>query len=102
MQRFMDCPFALTAPCYRRTGPENVTRTCDNFLLLGGLGAALLGPQGAMAARSWSAEHEYAGSFLVVGVLYALGAIALSRLRPIAANSVTSSEGAPSVGALLQ
>jgi MFS family permease len=91
---------------YRFAAAESVPRErasqAISYVLLGGLGAALLGPQAAMAARSWSAEHEYAGSFLVVGVLYALGAIALSRLRPIAANSVTSSEGAPSVGALLR
>jgi MFS family permease len=91
---------------YRFAAAESVPRErasqAISYVLLGGLGAALLGPQAAMSARHWSADHEYAGSFLVVGVLYALGAIALSRLRPTNANLAPTAAGAPSVGALLR
>jgi MFS family permease len=91
---------------YRFAAAESVPRErasqAISYVLLGGLGAALLGPQAAMSARHWSADHEYAGSFLVVGVLYALGAIALSRLRPTGAHLMSTAAGAPSVGALLR
>ena len=81
--------------------PEQVSLAIS-YVLLGSLGAALIGPQAAMAARHWIAEHEYAGSFLVVGVLYALGAIALSKLKQTNANVGTTSEHAPTVGELIR
>ena len=91
---------------YRFAAAESVPRErasqAISYVLLGGLGAALLGPQAAMSARNWSADHEYAGSFLVVGVLYVLGALVLSRLRPTGSSMVTTAAGAPSVGALLR
>jgi len=74
-----------------------------SYVLLGGLGAALLGPQAAMAARAWWGPHEYAGSFLVVGVLYLLGAITLSRLRTTrVAVAATSGKGPTTRELLLQ
>lgn len=91
---------------YRFAAAESVPRErasqAISYVLLGGLGAALLGPQAAMSARSWSADHEYAGSFLVVGVLYAIGALVLSRLRPTGSSMTSTAAGAPSVGALLR
>jgi len=80
--------------------PENASRAIS-YVLLGGLGAALIGPQAAMAARSWWQPHEYAGSFLVVGVLYLLGAIALTRLRATNVSSVASQSKGPTTGELL-
>jgi MFS family permease len=81
--------------------PDQVSRAIS-YVLLGSLGAALIGPQAAMAARHWIVEHEYAGSFLVVGVLYALGAIALSKLRQINASTGPTSANAPTVRELIR
>lgn len=71
---------------YRFVAVESVAREragqAISYVLLGGLGSALIGPQAAMAARGWWTEHEYAGSFVVVGCMYALGAIVLTMLRP--------------------
>ena len=88
---------------YRFVAAESVARErasrAISYVLLGGLGSALLGPQAAMAARAWVAEHDYAGSFLVVGLLYMLGAIVLCRLHapeskvaPTAGNAPTARE----------
>jgi MFS family permease len=92
---------------YRFVAAESVARErasqAISYVLLGGLGSALLGPQAAMAARAWSAEHEYAGSFLVVGLLYALGAIVLCKLRPTESTTgATESGGGPTVGELIR
>jgi len=81
--------------------PEQASRAIS-YVLLGSLGAALIGPQAAMAARHWIAQHEYAGSFLVVGVLYALGAIALSKLKPTNANTGPTSGHTPTVSELIR
>ncbi len=90
---------------YRFVAAESVARErasqAISHVLLGGVGSALLGPQVAMAAASWSDEHEYAGSFLAVGLLYALGAIVLSRLRPIETTTVANTGNAPGVSQLL-
>lgn len=91
---------------YRFVAAESVPRErasqAISYVLLGGLGAALIGPQAAMAARGWSADHEYAGSFLVVGLLYTFGAIVLSRLRPTESATATIGSSAPSVGELIR
>jgi MFS family permease len=81
--------------------PDQVSRAIS-YVLLGSLGAALIGPQAAMAARHWIVEHEYAGSFLVVGVLYALGAITLSNLKPTNASTGPTSANAPTVRELIR
>lgn len=73
-----------------------------SYVLLGGLGSALIGPQAAMAARAWWAPHEYAGSFLVVGVLYALGACVLAKLRAPEAAPVAAVGDGPSTKELLR
>ncbi|MGH8185005.1 MAG: MFS transporter, partial [Steroidobacteraceae bacterium] len=49
--------------------PERVSKAISS-VLVGGLGAALLNPQVALAARWWIADVEYAGSFIAVSVLY--------------------------------
>lgn len=96
---------AFTAQ-YRFVAAESVPRErasqAISYVLLGGLGAALIGPQAAMAARAWL-EREYAGSFIVIGILYALGALVLLRLR--ATESIaTASESSeqPAVRELLR
>ena len=90
---------------YRFVAAESVARErasqAISYVLLGGLGAALIGPQAAMAARGWFA-HEYVGSFLVVAGLYALGVVVLSRLRPTEAATAAVAGSAPSVGELLR
>ncbi len=78
--------------------PERTSRAIS-YVLLGSLGAALIGPQAAMAARNWIA-HEYAGSFLVVAALYLLGAAVLSKLKQTNANVSSTSEPAPTVSEL--
>jgi MFS family permease len=89
---------------YRFVAAESVARErasqAISYVLLGGLGSALIGPQAAMAARAWS-EHEYAGSFVVVGLLYALGAIVLSRLRPPESTTAVAASGGPTISELL-
>lgn len=91
---------------YRFAAAESVPRErasqAISYVLLGGLGAALLGPQAAMAARHWSSDHEYEGSFLVVGLLYTIGAVVLSRLRPTGATTAATAGDAPSIGELLR
>jgi len=81
--------------------PERASRAIS-YVLLGSLGAALIGPQAAMAARNWIAQHEYAGSFLMVAVLYALGAAVLSKLKQTNANVGSTSEHAPTVSELIR
>jgi MFS family permease len=91
---------------YRFAAAESVARErasqAISYVLLGGLGSALLGPQAAMVARAWSAEHEYAGSFLVIGLLYALAAIVLSRLRQTESTIGATASGGPAIGELLR
>lgn len=97
---------AFTAQ-YRFVAAESVPRErasqAISYVLLGGLGAALIGPQAAMAARGWL-EHEYAGSFIVVGLLYALGALVLLKLRATqsAAAASESGERQPAIDELLR
>jgi MFS family permease len=91
---------------YRFVAAESVTperaSQAISIVLLGSLAAALIGPQAAMAARAWIEPHEYAGSFLAVGVMYTLGALALSRLRPTDAGGSATTGDAPSVRQLLR
>jgi MFS family permease len=91
---------------YRFVAAESVARErasqAISFVLLGGLGSALIGPQAAMAARSWVAEHEYAGSFLLVGLLYLLSALVLSRLKPTEAASFATTSDGPAISELIR
>lgn len=93
---------------YRFVAAESVARErasqAISYVLLGGLGSALIGPQAAMAARGWLNAHEYAGSFLVVGLLYALGTLVLTRLRPLESTTgvAGSTGGGPSIAELLR
>lgn len=63
--------------------PERVSRAVS-YVLIGSLGAALLGPQVALFSRTWIEEAPYAGSFLAVGGLYVVAIAILTRLQPIA------------------
>jgi MFS family permease len=91
---------------YRFVAAESVTRErasqAISYVLLGGLGSALLGPQAAMAARAWSADHEYAGSFVVVGFLYSLGAIVLCKLRSTESKVSANVAAGPTVSELIR
>jgi MFS family permease len=91
---------------YRFVAAESVTperaSQAISYVLLGSLGSALLGPQAAMAARAWLSEHEYAGSFLLVGVMYALGAIVLLKLRPTHSTTGAKASAGPSVNELIR
>lgn len=60
--------------------PDRVSRAVS-WILLGSLGAALIGPPLALLARYWVPSAEYAGSFIAVAVLYLLGIGMLTRLR---------------------
>jgi MFS family permease len=60
--------------------PEQVSRAVS-FILLGNLGAALIGPPVAIAARHLIPAAEYAGSFLAIAAFYALAVIVLWQLR---------------------
>jgi MFS family permease len=91
---------------YRFVAAESVARELASraisYVLLGSLGAALIGPQAAMAARTWISEHEYAGSFLLVALLYAFGIVVLSRLRSSLVAASSTSEIPPTVSELLR
>lgn len=82
---------------YRFVAAESVARErasqAISYVLLGGLGSALIGPQAAMAGRAWLAEHEYAGSFMVVGILYTLGAMVLCKLQPTGSTAASTGSG---------
>lgn len=52
-----------------------------SWILLGNLGAALIGPPLALLARHWLPAAEYAGSFAVLAALYLLAAALLTRLQ---------------------
>ena len=90
---------------YRFVAAESVARErasqAISYVLLGGLGSALIGPQAAMAARAWWLEHEYAGSFVVVAFLYALGAIVLCKLRPPESTTAVTAGDGPSIRDLI-
>lgn len=78
--------------------PEQVSRAISH-VLIGSLGAAIVGPQLALAGR-WITATEYAGSFLTVSVLYLAALVVLSRLK-LAAPSVAGDRVAESGGSLL-
>lgn len=59
--------------------PEHVSQAISR-VLIGSLGAAVIGPQLALAGRWWTAT-EYAGSFLTVSLLYLAALVVLSRLK---------------------
>jgi MFS family permease len=63
--------------------PERASRAISG-VLIGALGAAIVGPQLALAGRSWITGHEYAGSFVVISILTTLAALVLTRLKPTA------------------
>lgn len=78
---------------YRFAAAESVTpdrmSRAISYVLIGGLGAAVVGPQLALAGRQWIEPAEYAGSFLTVGFLYLLALIVLMRLK-LAAPAATA------------
>jgi MFS family permease len=69
--------------------PERASRAISR-VLIGALGAAIVGPQLALAGRSWIAGHEYAGSFIVISILTVLAALVLTRLQPTAPFALAS------------
>ncbi len=60
--------------------PDKVSRAVS-FILLGNLGAALIGPPVGLAGRAWIAGADYAGSFIAVALLYLLAIGVLSQLH---------------------
>src|SRR5690606_33312770 len=66
--------------------PEKVSRAVS-FILLGNLGAALIGPPVGLAGRHWIPMADYAGSFLAVSLLYLLAIGVLWHLHLPAAAS---------------
>jgi MFS family permease len=72
---------------YRFAAAESVPfEQCSraiSYVLIGSLGAAILNPQLALAARHWLFETEYAGSFIAVSLMYLGAMLVLVRLRPV-------------------
>jgi MFS family permease len=60
--------------------PERLSQAIS-YVLIGSLGAAIVNPQLALAARWLIPGTEYAGSFLAVSILYAATMAVLSRLQ---------------------
>lgn len=73
--------------------PERLSQAVS-YVLIGSLGAAIVNPQLALAARWLVPGTQYAGSFIAVSLLYAATIVVLSRLnvpapsvpRPVAAS----------------
>jgi MFS family permease len=59
--------------------PERLSQAIS-YVLIGSLGAAIVNPQLALAARWLIPGTQYAGSFVAVGILYAATIAVLSRL----------------------
>jgi len=51
------------------------------WVMLGGLGAAVIGPQLAIASSGWLSPQPFAGPFLALALLSLIGAIILGSLR---------------------
>jgi predicted MFS family arabinose efflux permease len=62
------------------SAPPDRLSQAISYVLIGGLGAALVNPQLALAARWLIPGTEYAGSFVAVSILYAATIAVLSRL----------------------
>jgi MFS family permease len=60
--------------------PERLSQAVS-YVLIGGLGAAIVNPQLALAARWLIPSTQYAGSFVAVSILYAATIAVLSRLN---------------------
>src|SRR5918995_296274 len=60
--------------------PERLSQAVS-YVLIGSLGAAIVNPQLALAARWLVPGTEYAGSFIAVALLYAATIVVLSRLQ---------------------
>ena len=60
--------------------PERLSQAVS-YVLIGSLGAAIVNPQLALAARWLVPGTEYAGSFVAVALLYAATIVVLSRLQ---------------------
>jgi MFS family permease len=52
-----------------------------SYVLIGNLGAAVMNPQLALAAKNWLPQALYAGSFIAVSILYVATAAVLTQLR---------------------
>ena len=61
--------------------PSQRVSQAVSYVLIGSLGAAIVNPQLALAARWWVFETQYAGSFLLVSLLYAGTIVVLSCLH---------------------
>lgn len=76
--------------------PQHLSKAVS-YVLVGGLGAAIVNPQLALAARWLIPGTEYAGSFVAVSILYVATIAVLSRLhvpapfvpRPVAARDAS-------------
>lgn len=79
--------------------PEQVSRAISR-VLIGSLGAAIIGPQLALAGRSWTST-QYAGSFLTVSLLYLAALTVLSRLKLPALSAVGNRADDASAGSVL-
>lgn len=51
-----------------------------SYVLIGNLGAAVMNPQLALAAKDWLPQTLYAGSFIAVSLLYVATALVLTQL----------------------
>jgi MFS family permease len=60
--------------------PERLSQAVS-YVLIGSLGAAIVNPQLALAARWLVPGTQYAGSFIAVALLYAATIVVLSRLQ---------------------
>src|SRR5688572_9655939 len=63
------------------SAPPDRLSQAVSYVLIGSLGAAIVNPQLALAARWLVPGTEYAGSFIAVALLYAATIVVLSRLQ---------------------
>lgn len=80
--------------------PEQAGRAIS-WILIGSLGAALIGPPFALLARDWISAAEYSGSFMAIALLYLLALAVLSRLRLPPAGAAAAQGSARTAGELV-
>lgn len=79
--------------------PTDMKARAISLVLLGGVAAGFLGPKLSYIAKDWIAGAEYAGSFLIISVLSAIGFLLISqtKLAPIVKPKEGDSKGRPAL-----
>ena len=81
---------------------ENDSAKAISILMLGGIFAAVLGPELAVAGKDWlNAEHGFAGSFMALAILLLFAMVIVSRLSPSITPDVKSQSSARALTSII-